>query len=56
MNAKHILMAALAALAVFSCSKRDVIPPEPEAINYEIAWLPNIVQIVEDVLANMGKE
>lgn len=26
------------------------------AINYEIAWLPNIVQIVEDVLANMGKE
>lgn len=30
MKAKHILMAGLAALAVFSCSKRDDIPPEPE--------------------------
>ena len=30
MKAKYILMAGLAALAVFSSSKRDVIPPEPE--------------------------
>lgn len=32
MKAKHILMAGLAALALFSCSKRNVTPPEPEPL------------------------
>lgn len=32
MKAKYILMAGLAALALFSCSKRNVTPPEPEPL------------------------